>query len=83
MFFFVLVSFKVVRALCNRKNKLKTLIYISCGFDAFTRDFQNLTTKGKWRLEHAEGHVLFPGETLQSHDLDLGVVFPLLTHVYC
>jgi tRNA/tmRNA/rRNA uracil-C5-methylase (TrmA/RlmC/RlmD family) len=51
---------EVVKTLCKKEN-LKTLIYVSCGFDAFTRDFQNLTTKGKWRLEHAEGHVLFPG----------------------
>jgi 23S rRNA (uracil1939-C5)-methyltransferase len=51
---------EVVKALCKQE-KLKTLIYVSCGFDAFTRDFQSLTVKGKWRLRHAEGHVLFPG----------------------
>lgn len=50
----------VVKALCTQE-KLKTMVYVSCGFDAFTRDFQYLSRNGKWRLEHAEGHVLFPG----------------------
>ncbi|CAJ1950146.1 unnamed protein product [Cylindrotheca closterium] len=51
---------EVADALCTQ-DKLKTLIYVSCGFAAFTRDYDTLTTKGKWKLEHAEGHVLFPG----------------------
>jgi len=39
------------------------LVYVSCGFDAFERDCSRLTTAGrwKWNLDHAEGHVLFPG----------------------
>lgn len=51
---------EVVDALCQGNN-LKTLIYVSCGFDAFARDFQSLTTRGNWHLKRAEGHVLFPG----------------------
>lgn len=52
---------EVVNALCTQQGKLKSLIYVSCGFTAFTRDFESLTTKGKWKLDHVEGHVLFPG----------------------
>ena len=37
------------------------LIYVSCGFDAFQRDYQILCHGGQWRLQHAQGHVLFPG----------------------
>ena len=51
---------EVVAALC-RKNGPNYLIYVSCGFQAFTRDFQSLTVSGNWRLDHAEGHILFPG----------------------
>jgi tRNA/tmRNA/rRNA uracil-C5-methylase (TrmA/RlmC/RlmD family) len=39
----------------------QVLIYISCGFDAFRRDFNSLTASGKWKLNVAEGHILFPG----------------------
>eukprot|EP00392_Amoebophrya_sp_AT5.2_P013510 g13634.t1 len=39
---------------------LKRLIYISCGFSAFTRDCEKLV-KGGWKLDRAEGFVLFPG----------------------
>jgi 23S rRNA (uracil1939-C5)-methyltransferase len=51
---------EVVTALC-RETGPKHLIYVSCGFNAFTRDFQSLTVNGNWQLDHAEGHVLFPG----------------------
>lgn len=51
---------EVANALCTQ-DKLKTLIYVSCGFAAFTRDFEVLTSKGNWKLKHVEGHVLFPG----------------------
>ena len=37
------------------------LVYISCGFDAFIRDCNQLTASGCWKLEGAEGHLLFPG----------------------
>jgi 23S rRNA (uracil1939-C5)-methyltransferase len=55
---------EVVQALCLRTNNgaggPKRLIYVSCGFDAFRQDFSNLTVTGQWKLDHAEGHVLFP-----------------------
>ncbi len=58
------------------------LIYVSCGFNAFKRDANqllglsipatSLVTSPIWRLTHAEGHVLFPGanhlETLAVFD---------------
>ena len=50
----------VLEAMCNVKSA-KFLVYVSCGFDAFTRDYQELTENGKWQLDHAEGHLLFPG----------------------
>ena len=53
------------------------LIYVSCGFDAFVRDYLILTSSSNqsrtntetmtstgtnpWTIVHAEGHVLFPG----------------------
>ena len=40
---------------------IQTLVYVSCGFDAFMKDYECLTTKGNWVLQHAEGHILFPG----------------------
>lgn len=39
----------------------KLLVYVSCGFDAFTRDCNALLESGKWKLVKAEGHLLFPG----------------------
>ena len=39
----------------------KLLIYVSCGFDAFQSNCKRLEEEGDWRLEHAEGHILFPG----------------------
>jgi 16S rRNA G966 N2-methylase RsmD len=36
------------------------LLYVSCGFKAFTRDAARLLAAG-WNIVHAEGHVLFPG----------------------
>jgi tRNA/tmRNA/rRNA uracil-C5-methylase (TrmA/RlmC/RlmD family) len=38
----------------------RLLVYVSCGFDAFLRDYAVLQ-KGRWKLVHAEGHILFPG----------------------
>jgi tRNA/tmRNA/rRNA uracil-C5-methylase (TrmA/RlmC/RlmD family) len=43
----------------NQNSILRRLIYISCGFKGFSNDCQQLLTK--WRIIHAEGHVLFPG----------------------
>eukprot|EP00934_Nitzschia_sp_Nitz4_P009045 Nitzschia sp. Nitz4//scaffold154_size52827//25428//26873//NITZ4_006777-RA/size52827-processed-gene-0.74-mRNA-1//1//CDS//3329537311//9035//frame0 len=53
---------EVIDMLC-RKNfgpRRQGLIYVSCGFDAFCRDFEALHQAG-WKLDHAEGHILFPG----------------------
>lgn len=46
----------------NNNSCCKTLIYVSCGFDAFQRDFNILVNgPGGWKLDRAEGHILFPG----------------------
>ena len=42
-------------------NKTKLLVYVSCGFDAFERDCNALLKSKEWTLDHAEGHILFPG----------------------
>ena len=49
----------VVKSLCT-ESRPKLLIYVSCGFDAFQRDCTALLNS-KWNLDHAEGHLLFPG----------------------
>jgi 23S rRNA (uracil1939-C5)-methyltransferase len=43
----------------NRNSTLKRLIYISCGFKGFSNDADTLLKK--WKIIHAEGHILFPG----------------------
>lgn len=46
----------------NWTNDARTLIYVSCGFDALARDMdQLLTSSAGWKLESATGYVLFPG----------------------
>ena len=46
----------------NWTNDVKTLIYVSCGFDALARDCdQLLSSNAGWKLESATGYVLFPG----------------------
>ena len=35
------------------------ILYVSCGFKAFGRDYQRLSSR--YKVVHAEGHVLFPG----------------------
>jgi tRNA/tmRNA/rRNA uracil-C5-methylase (TrmA/RlmC/RlmD family) len=46
----------------NWTNDVKTLIYVSCGFDAFARDCEQLLKSGAgWMLASATGYVLFPG----------------------
>lgn len=43
-------------------NDVRTLIYVSCGFDALARDAERLlTSNAGWMLESATGYVLFPG----------------------
>lgn len=49
----------VLRTLCTEAHP-QLLVYVSCGFDAFQRDCIALLNS-KWRLDHAEGHLLFPG----------------------
>jgi tRNA/tmRNA/rRNA uracil-C5-methylase (TrmA/RlmC/RlmD family) len=39
----------------------QALVYVSCGFDAFQRDYNALVGPEKWKLDEAEGHILFPG----------------------
>jgi len=46
----------------NWANDVKTLVYVSCGFDALARDCDRLlSSAGGWTLESAAGYVLFPG----------------------
>ena len=54
----------VIDALCrdyetsdnNEHHQQQALIYVSCGFDAFRRDYEALVEKsGKWTLDRAEG----------------------------
>mmetsp|Transcript_7752 Transcript_7752/g.12310 ORF Transcript_7752/g.12310 Transcript_7752/m.12310 type:complete len:91 (+) Transcript_7752:210-482(+) len=50
----------------------RRIVYVSCGFKAFKRDYSRLLRR--YRPVHAEGHVLFPGadhmETLCVFDLE-------------
>ena len=50
---------EVLAALCSAETP-ELLVYVSCGFDAFQRDCGALL-QSRWRLDHAEGHLLFPG----------------------
>lgn len=47
----------VAKAL-NGTSNAQTLVYVSCGFAALERDLKLLT---RWKVDHAQGHVLFPG----------------------
>ncbi len=40
---------------------LRTLIYVSCGFEALERDARELLASGLWRIKSADGYVIFPG----------------------
>lgn len=52
----------VVDYLCREGYKnLELMVYVSCGFRAFQRDCDKLRDSGRWRVEFAEGHLLFPG----------------------
>jgi 23S rRNA (uracil1939-C5)-methyltransferase len=43
-------------------NDVRTLIYVSCGFEALTSDAERLlTSSAGWKLESATGYILFPG----------------------
>jgi hypothetical protein len=37
------------------------VVYVSCGFQAFKRDCDALLKCGKWKVDFAEGYLLFPG----------------------
>jgi tRNA/tmRNA/rRNA uracil-C5-methylase (TrmA/RlmC/RlmD family) len=53
---------EVVDYLCRTGYKsLKLAIYVSCGFQAFQRDCNAILNSGNWKLEFAEGYLLFPG----------------------
>ena len=46
----------------NWTNDVRTMVYVSCGFDALARDLDALLgSNGGWKLESATGYVLFPG----------------------
>lgn len=46
----------------NWANDVRTLIYVSCGFDALAKDTERLlTSRSGWELESATGYILFPG----------------------
>ncbi len=56
----------------NWTNDAKTLIYVSCGFDALARDCDRLlSSNAGWKLESATGYVLFPG----SNHVETVVIF--------
>jgi len=40
---------------------MKLVVYVSCGFQAFQRDRDALIKSGKWKVQFAEGYILFPG----------------------
>ena len=46
---------------CHQHRYPRIVVYVSCGFDAFRRDCDALLGSGRWRLDRAEGHLLFPG----------------------
>lgn len=50
------------RHVVNWTNDARTLIYVSCGFDALARDLDKLlSSNAGWNLVSASGYVLFPG----------------------
>ena len=66
---------EVVDALTSpraRGSRLRRIVYVSCGFKAFQSNTLELLGSSRWRLVHAEGHILFPGadhiETLAVFD---------------
>ena len=53
---------EVVDYLCKEGYKsMKLVVYVSCGFQAFQRDCDALIKSGKWKVQFAEGYILFPG----------------------
>mmetsp|Transcript_7505 Transcript_7505/g.17028 ORF Transcript_7505/g.17028 Transcript_7505/m.17028 type:complete len:609 (+) Transcript_7505:98-1924(+) len=52
---------EVVDYLCQKGGAIKLIVYVSCGFQAFQRDCDALVQSGRWKVEFAEGYLLFPG----------------------
>ena len=50
---------------------LTTILYVSCGFDSFMRDADELMASGMWRMSHHESFIFFPG----SNHLEVFAVF--------
>lgn len=44
----------------NLSDDLETILYVSCGFDSFKRDADELVGSGMWTLTHHESFVFFP-----------------------
>ena len=56
------LDMEVVDYLCETAYKtMKLVVYVSCGFQAFQRDCDALINSGRWKVEFAEGYLLFPG----------------------
>lgn len=45
----------------TEQHNVHTIIYLSCGFAAFMRDFDELVGCGRWRAVHSEAFIFFPG----------------------
>jgi 23S rRNA (uracil1939-C5)-methyltransferase len=46
----------------NWCNDIRTLIYVSCGFEALARDCEKIVSSSAgWKIHSATGYVLFPG----------------------
>ena len=53
---------EVVDYLCEKGYETtKLVVYVSCGFRAFQRDCDALIKSERWKVEFAEGYLLFPG----------------------
>ena len=51
----------VVSGMVAGKSEPKTLIYVSCGFDALQRDTEVLVEEGGWHVTHAGDCVQLAG----------------------
>lgn len=40
---------------------VEKVIYLSCGFPSFMRDYDLLVGSGVWEAVHCEGFIFFPG----------------------
>jgi 23S rRNA (uracil1939-C5)-methyltransferase len=53
------LDFPILKAL-NESKRVKTAVYVSCGFSSFVRDANQLLEWG-WKITKAEGYLFFPG----------------------